>query len=40
MTLLYTLDMLGTAAFAASGALAGVRRDMDIFGVMVLGLVT
>lgn len=40
MNLLYCLDMLGTAAFAASGALAGVRRDMDIFGVMVLGLVT
>lgn len=40
MTLLYTLDLLGTAAFAASGALAGIRRDMDIFGVLVLGLVT
>lgn len=40
MNLLYALDLLGTAAFAASGALAGIRRDMDIFGVMVLGLVT
>ncbi len=40
MDLLYALDLLGTAAFAASGALAGVRRKMDIFGVMVLGLVT
>ena len=40
MTLLYTLDLLGTAAFAASGALAGIRRDMDIFGVLVLGIVT
>lgn len=40
MTLLYALDLLGTAAFAASGAWAGVRRDMDIFGVLVLGLVT
>src|SRR6185369_17429141 len=40
MNLLYTLDLLGTAAFAASGALAGMRRDMDIFGVLVLGLVT
>ena len=26
MNLLYSLDLLGTAAFAASGALAGVRR--------------
>lgn len=40
MNLLYTLDLLGTAAFAASGALAGVRRNMDLFGVLVLGLVT
>ncbi|HKI52009.1 MAG TPA: trimeric intracellular cation channel family protein [Geothermobacteraceae bacterium] len=40
MTLLYTLDLIGTAAFAASGAWAGVRREMDLFGVVVLGLVT
>lgn len=40
MSTLYALDMLGTAAFAASGALAGVRRSMDLFGVLVLGLVT
>ena len=40
MDLLYTLDLLGTAAFAASGAWAGVRRRMDIFGILVLGLVT
>lgn len=40
MSLLYTLDLLGTAAFAASGAWAGVRRDMDLFGVLLLGLVT
>lgn len=40
MTFLYALDLLGTAAFAASGALAGIRRGMDVFGVLVLGLVT
>ncbi|HEY6839384.1 MAG TPA: trimeric intracellular cation channel family protein [Geobacteraceae bacterium] len=40
MTLLYALDLLGTAAFAASGALAGTRRNMDLFGVLVLGMVT
>ncbi|UFS72827.1 trimeric intracellular cation channel family protein [Geomonas sp. RF6] len=38
--IVYALDLLGTAAFAASGALAGVRRGMDIFGVIVLGVVT
>lgn len=40
MNLLYALDLLGTAAFAASGAWAGIRRDMDLFGVVLLGLVT
>lgn len=40
MSILYALDLLGTAAFAASGAWAGVRRDMDLFGVILLGLVT
>jgi uncharacterized membrane protein YeiH len=37
---LYILDLIGTAAFAASGAWAGIRRDMDLFGVLVLGMVT
>lgn len=40
MNLLYVLDLIGTAAFAASGALAGVRRQMDMLGVLVLGIVT
>ncbi len=40
MNLLYTLDLIGTAAFAASGAWAGIRNRMDLFGVLVLGLVT
>lgn len=40
MSLLYTLDLIGTAAFAASGALAGIRRKMDLLGVIVLGMVT
>ncbi len=30
--------MIGTAAFAASGALAASRKNMDIFGFMVLAL--
>ncbi len=34
------LEYLGTVAFAASGALVGLKKKMDIFGVMVLGLTT
>ena len=37
---IYLLDLIGTAAFAASGAWAAVRRHMDLFGVLVLGVVT
>lgn len=40
MNLLYILDLIGTVAFAASGAWAGIRRGMDLFGVLVLGMVT
>lgn len=37
-SIVYTLEMLGTAAFAVSGALAASRKNMDIFGFMVLAL--
>lgn len=36
----YMFDMIGTIAFAVSGALVGVARKMDIFGVTVLALAT
>jgi uncharacterized membrane protein YeiH len=35
-TLVLTLDLAGTFVFALSGALAGVKRRLDFFGVMVL----
>lgn len=38
--MLYFLDLLGTIAFAASGALTGVRKQMDLLGVVMLGIVT
>ncbi len=38
--ILLLLDYLGTMAFAVSGALKGVRKGMDIFGVVVLATVT
>lgn len=36
----FIMEVVGTIAFAASGALVGVERGMDIFGVSVLGVVT
>ena len=35
----FFMEMAGTIAFAASGAMVGVERNMDIFGVSVLGVV-
>jgi len=37
---MYTLDLIGTAIFAITGALAAGRKRMDVFGVVVLGCVT
>lgn len=39
-TVLYALDLFGTAVFAVSGALAAGRRHMDLFGVLVIATVT
>lgn len=39
-TLLRLLDTIGVVAFAISGATLGVRRRLDLFGVLVLGAVT
>ena len=35
-TLLLVLDLIGTSVFALSGAMAGVRSRLDLFGVLVL----
>ena len=40
MKALLVLDLAGTFVFALAGATAGVRRRLDIFGVLVLSLVT
>jgi len=38
--LLYTLDLFGTAVFAISGVWVACRKDMDLFGALVLAFVT
>jgi uncharacterized membrane protein YeiH len=38
--LVRTLDLIGTFVFAISGAVLGVQRGMDLFGVLVLAFVT
>jgi len=39
-TVVYGLDLFGTAVFAISGAMSAGRKQMDIFGAVVLALVT
>ena len=34
------LELVGTLAFAASGAITGLKKNMDVFGVCILGLTT
>ena len=34
------LEMMGPIAFAISGAIVGIQKKMDIFGVSILGLMT
>lgn len=38
--ILYWLDLIGVAVFAASGAIAAQRRSLDLLGVIVIALVT
>jgi uncharacterized membrane protein YeiH len=38
LDIIFALEMVGTAAFAISGALAASRKNMDIFGFCVLAL--
>ena len=39
-TLFLALEVIGTLAFAASGAMTAMRKNMDIFGVCILALTT
>ena len=40
MDMMPVFDMIGTVAFAVLGALAGVYKKLDVFGVLILALAT
>ena len=40
MDIIYVLDIIGTFAFAISGALVAMRNDFDLFGVGIIAFVT
>ena len=38
--LVFVLELIGTVAFAVSGAIVGIKKQMDLLGVIVLGVCT
>lgn len=38
MSVLYFFDLFGTFAFAVSGAILGIKKDMDIYGMFILAV--
>lgn len=39
-TFVFILEIIGTIAFAISGAMVALKKNMDIFGVAILGIIT
>lgn len=39
-SMIFIMEVVGTIAFASSGAMVGIRKSMDVFGVNVLGITT
>ena len=39
-SVIYAAELIGTIAFASSGALVAIRKNMDLFGVLALSMTT
>lgn len=39
-TIFYVLELIGVFAFAVSGAITAIERDLDVFGVTIMGITT
>ncbi|MGL5434711.1 MAG: trimeric intracellular cation channel family protein [Lachnospiraceae bacterium] len=40
LTFLFPIELIGTIAFACSGAMVAIRKQLDLLGVLVLGVIT
>lgn len=40
MDIIYSIDIIGTFAFAISGALVAMKKEFDVFGVIIIAFVT
>lgn len=39
-SVIFAIEIIGTIAFASSGAMVAVRKKLDLFGIIVLGVIT
>ena len=40
ITVLFIMELIGTAAFSCSGAMLAIRKKLDLLGIIVLGVIT
>ncbi len=40
INIIFPIEIIGTVAFASSGAMVAVRKKLDLFGIIVLGVIT
>lgn len=40
LTLFFIIEMIGTVAFACSGAMVAIKKNLDLLGIIVLGVTT
>ncbi len=40
ITVLFVMELIGTAAFSCSGAMTAIRKRLDLLGIVVLGVIT
>lgn len=40
MSILFVIEIIGTIAFAISGAIVGIQKKLDLFGVIFLSIIT
>lgn len=38
--ILFVVEMVGIVSFAISGAVTGIKKQLDLFGVLILGIIT
>ena len=40
ISVLFIMELIGTAAFSCSGAMLAIRKKLDLLGIVVLGVIT